>query len=350
MSMEVGDWSVLHDLGSSTCCRVMAVQHKQSREQAALKVVDLRKMVVCGSGRLQSLEQARCRVKQEADRMVQLQSHPNIVRIHSVAYASMYCYLFMELVTGGELFDFVVSRGKLGEELARYYFRQVISALEYCHGHFIVHRDLKLENVLLAEDGRHIKLIDFGMSCEVIPGKLLEDRCGSPDYVAPEVLRGRGYTGMPSDVWGLGVMLYAMLHGFLPFSAGTRRFNMKERLAAIRCGELVIHSEELSLDAKELLYSLLASTPQERLTLPLLRYHRWVLAEDSQPPPCYLPRYAPTCNIQPTYVSQLCYFDVDPVELVTHLKQGTHCQEVAMYHILALKSSRSCHSLPELAV
>lgn len=341
--MQVGDWSVLHDLGRGNCCRVLSVKNRQTGVLAALKVFDLREMVI-RDATVRSLEEARVSVKEEAERLCLLQQHQHIITIYSVSHSRQYSYVFMELAAGGELFDYLLSRGRLTEAEARTLFRQLVSAVEYCHAHFIVHRDLKLENVLLTADDGSIRLIDFGMSCRVRPGELLYRRCGSPDYVAPEILRNSGYTGPPSDLWSMGVMLYTLLHGHLPFG-GKQRPPVQERLNAIKRGDFVVSNDSLSLECKDLLYSLLTLDPRERLTLPLLRHHLWLNKGHDTPPLCALPKYAPTEQIDPHRVSQLCYFDFDPIQLVQDVRSGSLCQAVAMYHLLSLHNSRTHSSV-----
>ena len=123
----------------------------------------------------------------------------------------------MEYAAGGDMYDLIKDGGALSEADARFYFRQLVSALEYCHSHFVVHRDLKLENLLLSESKERVMLADFGLSNRLVPGRPLETLCGSSQYAAPEVLCGDSYLGLASDVWSLGVVLYTFLMGALPF-------------------------------------------------------------------------------------------------------------------------------------
>ena len=122
----------------------------------------------------------------------------------------------MEYVTGGELFNYIVSKKKLSENEAAFFFCQIINGIEYIHKHNIVHRDLKPENLLLGE-GKIIKIIDFGLSNQYKVGNLLHTPCGSPCYAAPEMVQGKKYNGLLIDIWSTGITLYAMVCGFLPF-------------------------------------------------------------------------------------------------------------------------------------
>eukprot|EP00759_Apiculatamorpha_spiralis_P037264 PhF_6_TR37184/c2_g2_i1/m.54776 len=147
--------------------------------------------------------------------------HENIVQLREVLQTANHIYLVLELVTGGELFDRIVAAKRFDEATARRYFQQLIMGTYYCHMQGIAHRDLKPENLLL--DGNdNLKISDFGLSNlqrggPQGNGTLLQTVCGTPNYVAPEVLKEKGYNGMMADVWSCGVILFVMLAGYLPF-------------------------------------------------------------------------------------------------------------------------------------
>ena len=122
----------------------------------------------------------------------------------------------MEHVEGGELFDYLVKRGRLSETEAVVFFQQIVMGVEYCHQHLICHRDLKPENLLL-DKNKKVKVADFGMASLQVPTKLLETSCGSPHYACPEIIKGIRYDGPPADIWSCGVILYALVTGNLPF-------------------------------------------------------------------------------------------------------------------------------------
>lgn len=130
----------------------------------------------------------------------------------------------MELCSGGDLLNYVRKRRKLKEDIAKYVLRQVVEGLQYCHAKRIVHRDIKLDNLLLDEDGS-VKLCDFGVSKHLKDAnEVMTEQCGTPAYIAPEILKDKGYRGFGVDIWSLGVCLYAMLYGTVPFKAN----NMSE--------------------------------------------------------------------------------------------------------------------------
>ncbi|GFT94118.1 hypothetical protein NPIL_148941 [Nephila pilipes] len=142
--------------------------------------------------------------------IMKLIEHPHVLALYDVYENKKYLYLILEHVSGGELFDYLVKKGRLTPKEARKFFRQIISALDFCHSHCICHRDLKPENLLLDEKN-NIRIADFGMASLQIEGAMLETSCGSPHYACPEVIRGEKYDGRKADVWSCGVILYALL-------------------------------------------------------------------------------------------------------------------------------------------
>lgn len=192
-------------------------------------------------------------------------------------------YLVLEYVDNGELFEHITAKGRLGEEEAIRYFRQILSAVGYCHSFNICHRDLKPENILLTKDGE-IKIADFGMAAlHQSPDHKLKTSCGSPHYAAPELIRGSTYRGEKVDVWSLGVILYAALAGRLPFDVeGTGKKDwLAPLLAKIRKGSYEM-APEFSKDAVELIWRILQVNPRDRIDLnqiwrhPLLRKYDYL--------------------------------------------------------------------------
>ena len=180
--------------------------------QAAIKILDLQE-IAKKSRTGKTVPQLRERVLREVSILQHLQ-HENIVRLFDAIEDGHKIYIVMELAEGGELFDYLAAQRRLSESQARLFFRQLVSVIEYCHANFVIHRDLKLENILL-DKSLNLKVVDFGLSNFITPGKLLETHCGSYHYTAPEVMDGGGYTGPSSDIWSLGVILYAFVFGSL---------------------------------------------------------------------------------------------------------------------------------------
>ncbi|RDX86006.1 CBL-interacting serine/threonine-protein kinase 23, partial [Mucuna pruriens] len=157
-------------------------------------------------------------IKREISTM-KLIRHPNVIRMYEVMASKTKIYIVLELVTGGELFDKIARSGRLKEDEARKYFQQLICAVDYCHSRGVFHRDLKPENLLLDTNGV-LKVSDFGLSAlpqQVREDGLLHTTCGTPNYVAPEVINNKGYDGAKADLWSCGVILFVLMAGYLPF-------------------------------------------------------------------------------------------------------------------------------------
>lgn len=148
--------------------------------------------------------------------IVSLVNHPYICGMRDVVRTNYHWYMLFELVNGGQMLDYIISHGKLKEKQARKFARQIASALDYCHRNSIVHRDLKIENILISKTG-DIKIIDFGLSNLFSPRSLLKTFCGSLYFAAPELLQARQYTGPEVDVWSFGIVLYVLVCGKVPF-------------------------------------------------------------------------------------------------------------------------------------
>jgi 5'-AMP-activated protein kinase, catalytic alpha subunit len=201
--------------------------------------------------------------------ILHLCTHPHIIRLYEVVDTPTDIFLVNEYVSGGELFDYIVSKGRLSADEARNFFHQIISGVEYCHFQKIVHRDLKPENLLL-DANLNIKIADFGLSNLMRDGDFLRTSCGSPNYAAPEVISGHLYAGPEVDVWSCGVILYALLCGSLPFDDESIPHLFKK----IKSGmySLPTHLSQL---AKNLIPRMLEVDPMKRITIPEIRLHPW---------------------------------------------------------------------------
>lgn len=169
--------------------------------------------------------------------MVTLLDHPFICGMRDVQRTNYHWYMLFEYVNGGQMLDYIISHGRLKEKQARKFGRQIASALDYCHRNSIVHRDLKIENILISKTG-DIKIIDFGLSNLFSPKSLLKTFCGSLYFAAPELLQARQYTGPEVDVWSFGIVLYVLVCGKVPFDDQS----MPQLHAKIKRGLLIIHS------------------------------------------------------------------------------------------------------------
>lgn len=195
-------------LGQGNFAKVYYARHLSTGQSVAVKAIDKEKVLKVGL-----VDQTKREIS-----IMRLIQHPNVMQIYEVMASKTKIYFVMEYAKGGELFK-KVSKGKLKEDVARKYFQQLISAIDFCHSRGVYHRDLKPENLLLDENGM-LKVTDFGLSalakCKRQDG-LLHTTCGTPAYVAPEVICRRGYDGDKADIWSCGVILYVLLAGYLPF-------------------------------------------------------------------------------------------------------------------------------------
>ncbi|XP_063452479.1 MAP/microtubule affinity-regulating kinase 3 isoform X18 [Pan paniscus] len=205
-------------------------------------------------------------------RIMKILNHPNIVKLFEVIETEKTLYLIMEYASGGEVFDYLVAHGRMKEKEARSKFRQIVSAVQYCHQKRIVHRDLKAENLLLDAD-MNIKIADFGFSNEFTVGGKLDTFCGSPPYAAPELFQGKKYDGPEVDVWSLGVILYTLVSGSLPFDGQ----NLKELRERVLRGKYRIPFY-MSTDCENLLKRFLVLNPIKRGTLEQIMKDRWINA------------------------------------------------------------------------
>lgn len=175
----------------------------------------------------------------------------------------------MEYASGGELFDYIVANTRLKEEEASKYFQQINAGVEYIHQLNIVHRDLKPENLLL-DHNKNIKIVDFGLSNTYSQGELLKTACGSPCYAAPEMIAGKKYLGANVDIWSSGVIMFALICGFLPFEDPDTSKLYKKILS----GEFKIPSF-VSKDAADLMQKILNTDPEKRYKITDIRKHPW---------------------------------------------------------------------------
>ena len=195
--------------------------------------------------------------------------HKNIVQLLDTFETNKHIIFVMELCSGGDLLNYVRKRRKLTEDYAKAIFKQILDALHYCHRKNILHRDVKLDNIILDSEGV-IKLGDFGVSKIIDPNQIMFDQCGTPAYIAPEILRDKGYRGFGIDVWSAGVVLYAMLYGTVPFRAQNMG-DLQEMVIKARYSMKASISEQ----ARDLLKKILEPDPRKRLKIPEILAHEW---------------------------------------------------------------------------
>ncbi|XP_033030798.1 serine/threonine-protein kinase MARK2 isoform X4 [Lacerta agilis] len=256
---HIGNYRLLKTIGKGNFAKVKLARHVLTGKEVAVKIIDKTQL---NSSSLQKLFREV--------RIMKVLNHPNIVKLFEVIETEKTLYLVMEYASGGEVFDYLVAHGRMKEKEARAKFRQIVSAVQYCHQKFIVHRDLKAENLLLDAD-MNIKIADFGFSNEFTFGNKLDTFCGSPPYAAPELFQGKKYDGPEVDVWSLGVILYTLVSGSLPFDGQ----NLKERRERVLRGKYRIPFY-MSTDCENLLKKFLILNPSKRGTLEQIMKDRWM--------------------------------------------------------------------------
>ncbi|KAI8389377.1 kinase-like domain-containing protein [Blakeslea trispora] len=252
-------------LGKGNFGEVFLAEDFTTRKRVAIKVVDTKKFKNEDQKRHAENEKEICRLFSKRNFR-----HPHIVNVKDVSVENYCNYYVLEYVDGGELYERIKREGKIQESQAKVWFRQLVEAVDYIHKHGIVHRDLKPENVLLDKAGT-IRLCDFGFGKIFDATQLLDTYCGSPFYAAPEMVTATPYRGPPVDMWSCGVILYAMLTGQLPFHCDT----MPELFKKISMAEYMEPST-LSIEALDLIRSLLCRNPKRRMTAEGVLKHAWL--------------------------------------------------------------------------
>ncbi|CAK9858588.1 unnamed protein product [Sphagnum jensenii] len=259
---RVGKYELGKTLGEGSFAKVKYARNMETGESVAIKVLDKENIL-----KHKMVEQ----IKREISTM-KLVKHPNIVQLLEVLASKTKIYIVLEYVTGGELFDKIVHQGRLKEEESRRYFQQLIEAVDYCHSRGVYHRDLKPENLLLDTDG-NLKISDFGLSAlpqQVREDGLLHTTCGTPNYVAPEVINDKGYHGASADIWSCGVILFVLMAGYLPFDE-TNLMTLYKKIyrAEFSCPAWFSNS------ARKLILKILDPNPKTRKTAAQIYRNEW---------------------------------------------------------------------------
>ena len=246
-------------LGEGTFGVVRVATHYLTGEKVAVKILDKKKILE---------ETDKTRLEREI-KLMKILRHPNIVHLYSVIQTTQFIYLIMEYVSGKELFDYIIKKVKLQEIEACKFYQQIISGIEYLHKLKIVHRDLKPENLLL-DSKKNIKIVDFGLSNMYPKNELLSTACGSPCYAAPEMINGDKYNGLLVDIWSSGIVLYAMLCGYLPFEDKDNDL-LYDKICE---GKFEVPNFISDL-ANDFLHKILNVDPKKRYNLSQIKNHPW---------------------------------------------------------------------------
>ena len=265
-SKKIGNYVLLSEIGTGTFSKVAKAFHIITEKEVAVKILQKDKIK-------DDIDIER--ILREMEILKKL-IHPNICQLYETYSTVHNFYLMMEHITGGDLFDFITNNNYLSEKQSCKFFRQLISVIEYLNELGISHRDIKPENILLDNEHQNIKLIDFGLSNYFTEKKLLKSSCGSPCYASPEMLSGKPYLGITTDLWSAGIVLYSMLVGSLPFDDQ----ELYELYKQINLGKFYLPST-LSLEAIDLLKRILNVDPKKRIGLEGIKEHKWFKMEEN---------------------------------------------------------------------
>ncbi|XP_037697469.1 serine/threonine-protein kinase SIK3 isoform X2 [Choloepus didactylus] len=263
---RIGYYEIDRTIGKGNFAVVKRATHLVTKAKVAIKIID----------KTQLDEENLKKIFREVQIMKML-CHPHIIRLYQVMETERMIYLVTEYASGGEIFDHLVAHGRMAEKEARRKFKQIVAAVYFCHCQNIVHRDLKAENLLL-DANLNIKIADFGFSNLFTPGQLLKTWCGSPPYAAPELFEGKEYDGPKVDIWSLGVVLYVLVCGALPFDGSTLQ-NLRARVLS---GKFRIPFF-MSTECEHLIRHMLVLDPNKRLSMEQICKHKWMKLGDADP-------------------------------------------------------------------
>ncbi|XP_033925493.1 serine/threonine-protein kinase SIK2 [Melopsittacus undulatus] len=328
--VRVGFYDIEGTLGKGNFAVVKLARHRITRSEVAIKIIDKSQLDAV------NLEKIYREVQ-----IMKMLDHPHIIKLYQVMETKSMLYLVTEFAKNGEIFDYLASHGRLSESEARRKFWQILSAVEYCHGRKIVHRDLKAENLLL-DNNMNIKIADFGFGNFYKSGEPLTTWCGSPPYAAPEVFEGQQYEGPQLDIWSMGVVLYVLVCGALPFDGPTLPI-LRQRVLEGRFRIPYFMSEE----CEHLIRRMLVLDPSKRLTIAQIKEHKWMLIEvPAQRPILYPPgeENEPSIGEYNEQVLRLMHsLGIDQQKTVESLQNKSYNHFAAIYYLLVerLKSHRS---------
>nr|XP_057934975.1 serine/threonine-protein kinase SIK3 homolog isoform X3 [Doryrhamphus excisus] len=263
---RVGHYEIERTIGKGNFAVVKLATHIYTKAKVAIKIVD----------KTQLDDENLKKIFREVQ-IMKLLKHPHIIRLYQVMETERMIYLVTEYASGGEIFDHLVAHGRMAEKDARKKFKQIVAAVHFCHCRNIVHRDLKAENLLL-DHNLNIKIADFGFSNLFSRGQLLKTWCGSPPYAAPELFEGKEYDGPKVDIWSLGVVLYVLVCGALPFDGSTLQ-NLRARVLS---GKFRIPFF-MSTDCEYLIRHMLVLEPSRRLSMEQICKNKWMRQGDPDP-------------------------------------------------------------------
>ncbi|KAI7892950.1 kinase-like domain-containing protein [Mucor mucedo] len=308
----IGNYSLQQSIGKGSMGKVKLGVHNVTGEKIAVKIVPRANLQLLNqpshtTGKsIQQIAKEKAREENREVRTIReahimmLLKHPNIVGMKDLVMQGPYFYILMDYVNGGQLLHYIVKRQRLSDRRTRQFSRQIVSALDYLHRNSIVHRDLKIENIMIDKSGRNIKIIDFGLSNLFCPERQLTTYCGSLYFAAPELLKATPYSGPEVDVWSLGVVIYVMATGSVPFDDKS----MPGLHDKIKKGH-VNYPAHLSDECKDLLSHIFITDPKQRIIMTDILHHPW-LNKESASINNYMPSRKPlTLPLNPKVIERM---------------------------------------------
>ncbi|EQC31477.1 CAMK/CAMKL/AMPK protein kinase [Saprolegnia diclina VS20] len=324
-SQVVGDYILGKTIGRGTFGKVKAGMHLPTGEKVAIKILE------------------KCRILEVADaervareiKILKRNYHTNVIQLYQVIDTAQSIYLIMEYIDGGEMFEHIVKNHRIREKDAVRMFLQIVDGLDYLHRNDVTHRDLKPENLLLQPhpSGLIVKIVDFGLSNTHEQNRLLRTACGSPCYAAPEMIEGKMYVGPKADIWSLGVILFAMVCGFLPFEDNNTSILYKKILS----GQYKTPNYISSL-VQDLIRKILETDPIKRFSLDDIRDHAWCKSVEAQMPKALVPVVAG--NINKMALIKLEELGMDKEAVTQSVATQAYNSLSASYYLIALKLTR----------
>lgn len=328
--VRVGFYDIERTLGKGNFAVVKLARHRITKSEVAIKIIDKSQLDAV------NLEKIYREVQ-----IMKMLDHPHIIKLYQVMETKSMLYLVTEYAKNGEIFDYLANHGRLSEPEARRKFWQILSAVEYCHSRKIVHRDLKAENLLL-DNHMNIKIADFGFGNFYTAGEPLATWCGSPPYAAPEVFEGQQYEGPQLDIWSMGVVLYVLVCGALPFDGPTLPV-LRQRVLEGRFRIPYFMSEE----CEHLIRRMLVLEPSKRLTISQIKEHKWMSVDVPLQRPILYPQEHDNASNIGEYNEQVLRLmhslGVDQQKTIESLQNKSYNHFAAIYYLLVerLKSHRS---------
>ncbi|CAG5098317.1 Oidioi.mRNA.OKI2018_I69.XSR.g15558.t2.cds [Oikopleura dioica] len=317
---HIGKYKLIKTIGKGNFAKVKLAKHLLTGRDVAIKVINKKEMSTTNLSKLM-----------REVRIMKMLHHPHVVQLFEVIETRETLHLVMEYANGGEVFDYLVAHGKMKENEARVKFRQIVSAVQYMHQKRIVHRDLKAENLLLDSE-MNIKIADFGFSNEFTPGTKLDTFCGSPPYAAPELFQGKKYDGPEVDVWSLGVILYTLVSGSLPFDGQ----NLKELRERVLRGKYRIPFY-MSTDCENLLKRFLVLNPLKRGVLSNIMNERWMNIKHEEDPLKPFVEPDPNESIDESRIEKMLTYGYNREEIIHSVVNRMYDARYATYMLLGTK-------------